>query len=62
MEDKYWTSDDITFCWSKCDRKKCYRHPSHIHHHDIPHSFAYLEGTKYCEKYHDEKQSGSWQR
>lgn len=50
------TSEDITYCVSKCNRKKCFRHPSNIHHHEIEHSFADLEGTVYCEKYYDEKE------
>ena len=43
-------SDDITFCVSECDNKSCFRHPSNIKVPDIPHSFAYLEGTEDCPK------------
>lgn len=41
-------SDDITFCGSDCDNKKCFRHPSNIREPRIPHSFAYLKDTEYC--------------
>lgn len=41
-------SDDITFCGSECDNVKCFRHPSNIIHHDIPHSFSLLKDTKLC--------------
>lgn len=43
-------SDDITFCMSECDKKSCFRHPSNILHKDIPHSFAYLKDTPYCDE------------
>ena len=44
-------SEDMTFCMNKeCAMKKCVRHPKHIKRHDIPHSFADLEGTEYCIK------------
>ena len=41
-------SDDITFCGSDCDNKKCFRHPSNIREQKIPHSFAYMKGTEDC--------------
>ena len=41
-------SDDITFCGSECNNKKCFRHPSNIQEPRIPHSVAYLKGTEYC--------------
>lgn len=41
-------SDDITFCGSDCDNKKCFRHPSNIREPRIPHSFAYLKYTEDC--------------
>lgn len=46
--DDAWISDDITFCNSKCQRRSCFRHPSNIRLHNIPHSFSDLEGTEYC--------------
>lgn len=49
MADKYRT-DDITFCANKCDKKTCYRHPSNIIDKTIPHSFAYLKDTAYCDE------------
>lgn len=50
-------SDDITFCTSKCNRTKCFRHLSNIKVPHRPyHSFAYLKGTRYCElEYKKEK-------
>ena len=45
-----WTSDDITFCVSKCNRKSCFRHPSNIRCPWMPHSFAELKDTEYCDK------------
>ena len=42
-------SDDITFCMSKCSKKKCFRHKSNIKVPGIPHCFAYLKNTEYCE-------------
>ena len=44
-------SEDITFCASECNIKSCGRHPSRIRLHDIPHSFAQLRGTMYCDYY-----------
>ena len=41
-------SQDITFCGSDCDNKKCFRHPSNIKEPRIPHSFAYLKDTDDC--------------
>ena len=41
-------SDDITFCGSDCNNKKCFRHPSNIREPRIPHSFAYLKDTDDC--------------
>lgn len=41
-------SDDITFCMSKCNKKKCFRHPSNIREPQYPHSVAYLKGSAYC--------------
>ncbi len=51
MNDKYY-SDDITFCTNKkCTTTKCMRNPKNIRVHDIPHSFADLDGNKnYCLK------------
>ena len=41
-------TDDITFCGNDCDNTNCIRHSSHsTKTYD---SFAYLEGTEYCEK------------
>ena len=48
MKDKYWTTDDITFCSKDCDCEKCMRNKIHIHHQEIPHWFAEFEGTRYC--------------
>ena len=45
-------SEDITFCGSECNRKSCSRHPSNIRNYNIDHSFAYLQGSEYCEKEH----------
>ena len=33
-------SEDITFCMTDCDNTMCYRHPSHIGHPEVPHSYA----------------------
>ena len=41
-------TDDITFCGSDCNNKKCFRHPSNIREPRIPHSFAYLKDTDDC--------------
>lgn len=41
-------SDDITFCASKCSKKKCFRHPSNIIIPYRDHSFADLKNTEYC--------------
>lgn len=41
-------SDDITFCGSECDNKKCFRHPTNIAEPRIPHSFANYKGTDIC--------------
>lgn len=41
-------SDDITFCGSYCNNKKCFRHPSNIKESRISHSFAYLKNTEVC--------------
>ena len=41
-------SDDITFCGSECNNKKCFRHPTNIAEPRIPHSIAELKGTEYC--------------
>ena len=51
MKKNRWTSDDITFCVSKCNYKSCDRHLSNIHHPELLHSFAELKNTVYCEKY-----------
>lgn len=48
-------SDDITFCASKCNNKKCFRHPSNIKIQYIPHSFADLKDTEHCEYYGKKK-------
>lgn len=45
-------SDDITFCANECKNKKCRRHRSNIREPQYLHSFAYFEGTQYCEKKH----------
>ena len=42
-------SDDITFCVSKCSKKKCFRHKSNLKVPGIPRCFAYLKNTEYCE-------------
>lgn len=42
------SSEDITFCGSDCNNKKCFRHPSNIKEPRIPHSFAYLKDTEDC--------------
>lgn len=44
-----WFSDDHTFCLSECNFVRCWRHPSQIIDHSIPHSFAYLKETPDCE-------------
>ena len=41
-------SDDITFCGSECNNKKCFRHPANIAEPRIPHSFADIKETEYC--------------
>ncbi|MBQ9686288.1 MAG: hypothetical protein IJV41_07075 [Oscillospiraceae bacterium] len=43
-------SEDITFCTADCDNMRCGRNPKHIRQHDIPHSFAEIEGTEMCLK------------
>ena len=43
-------TDDLTFCGNYCTNTKCRRHRSNIKEPQYPHSFAYLEGTEYCEK------------
>lgn len=62
--DSVWTSDDITFCTSDCNDMKCERNSKHIHHREIPHSYADFEGDKrFCRKAQgDEKeyQPGVW--
>lgn len=45
-----WISDDITFCANECDIISCRRNQKNIKIHNIPHSFAYLEGTEDCPK------------
>ena len=59
-----WTSDDITFCTSDCDDMKCERNSKHIHHREIPHSYADLDGDKrFCRKVQDDEkeyQPGVW--
>ena len=50
MADKKYRSDDITFCANECNKKSCYRHPSNIVNKTIPHSFAYLKDTPYCDE------------
>ena len=39
-------SEDITFCTADCDNLKCGRNPKHIKLHEIPHSFAEIEGDR----------------
>ena len=43
-------SEDITFCTADCDNLKCGRNPKHIKLHEVPHSFAEIEGTEMCLK------------
>lgn len=51
-------SDDITFCMKfNCTMVKgCDMNPKNIRHPEIPHSFAYYEGTEYCPKVLKQKQ------
>lgn len=42
-------SDDITFCLNDCLNFDCFRHPCNIKDKSIPHSYAYLKETQYCE-------------
>lgn len=51
------SSEDITFCTAEC-KTRCYRKPSRIKDHTIPHSFADL--SKHCMAYEpkDVEQSG----
>lgn len=47
---EYWPQD-ITWCMNKdCKETKCMRNPIHIINKNIPHSFAYCEGTGDCYK------------
>lgn len=48
--DEEWVTDDITFCMSECDYKKCRRHPSNMRNKNIPHSMALLKDTDLCER------------
>lgn len=43
-------SEDITFCFSECDMKRCIRNKKNIKHPEILHSFAFLEMTEDCLK------------
>ena len=43
-------SEDITFCFSECDIKRCIRNKKNIKHPEIFHSFAFLEMTEDCLK------------
>lgn len=43
-------SEDITFCFSECDMKRCIRNKKNIKHPGILHSFAFLEMTEDCLK------------
>lgn len=43
-------NQDITFCADECNKTSCYRHPSNIIDKTIPHSFAYLKDTPYCDE------------
>ena len=43
-------SEDITFCFSDCKIKSCPRNKKNIKQFFRTHSFAYFEGTEYCEK------------
>lgn len=48
-------TEDITWCMNKyCTVTKCERNPKHIKQMKS-HSFAYLEGTDYCEKSKSDK-------
>ena len=62
--DSVCVNEDITFCTSDCDDMKCERNSKHIHHREIPHSYADLDGDKrFCRKVqNDEKeyQPGVW--
>lgn len=53
-------TDDISFCLSECSEKTCFRHPSNIIHHDIPHSFSDFRGTKSCMYYHKDSYPCKW--
>lgn len=44
-------SDDITFCASECNNKKCFRHSSNIQKPRYPHSFAMFKNTDTCPLY-----------
>ena len=45
-------NEDITFCLDgkDCKRTDCARRPSNIWERGTMHSFAYMEGTRYCPK------------
>lgn len=43
-------NEDITFCFSDCKITKCIRNKKNIKHQEIPHSYAFLEGTDCCIK------------
>lgn len=60
MKSKEYWSEDITFCTNKkCTLTRCMRNPKNIRHHDIPHSFADLDGIEnYCLKVNKEKKNG----
>lgn len=52
-------SEDITYYMSECNDMKCFRNSKHIKL-PIPHSYAFLEGTKDCHKIqNDESKSNS---
>lgn len=47
-------TDDITFCFNKCDNVKCFRNSVNIIHKEIPHSFSELKDTELCPSYEEE--------
>lgn len=49
-------SEDITFCFNKECKLKCYRNPRRILRFDIPHSYSFFEGTDECIKTKVEKE------
>lgn len=41
-------SDDITWCYCKCDNKKCFRNTVNMRDRARDHSFAEFKGTETC--------------